>query len=105
MAKDFVLTDNMDKLRSDQTLDSSDRMKYRHFAVDTVNDIVYFCDRNPYRKGMHCYSSNRKLFSEGTTNVWHGEFSRRVSTDDKSDTLNDNYLLTIYRAPASHLHH
>ncbi len=41
------------------TVDASDKTKYRHFAVDDANQLVYYCDRNAYLKELLCYYSNR----------------------------------------------
>lgn len=42
----------------DNTILSDDSQNYRHVLVDTENDdIIYFCDRTPFRPGMHCYTS------------------------------------------------
>ena len=50
----------------DLTVDSTDADNYRHFAVDTINNIIYFCDHSMHREGMACYSSS----DEGAT--WTG---------------------------------
>ena len=50
------------------TVDSTDPTAYRHFAVDDLHDVVYFCDRSPYSGRMHCYSSVR---ADGD-NLWNG---------------------------------
>ena len=71
MPRGFVTANHVSKLHPDSTIDSSSRTKYRHFSVDPLNNVVYFCDRNPYREGMHCYSS-LKDGSTGT-NSWHGQ--------------------------------
>ena len=53
----------------DVTIDSSDVTKYRHFAVDDLNEVVYFCDVSPYiHEGMLCYFS---AFKDGQ-NTWTG---------------------------------
>merc|ERR1719273_2254607 len=42
----------------DATVFGNDIINYRHFIVDTVNsNIIYYCDRSPYRPGMHCYTT------------------------------------------------
>ena len=60
-----------------ETSKSTDRTKYRHFAVDTTTEpiekrIIYFCDLNPYREGMFCYCSDRK---SDEPNTWSGEYT------------------------------
>lgn len=50
------------------TVDASSATEYRHFAVDEDRDIAYFCDRNPRKKGMYCYSSDNVLFID----TWFG---------------------------------
>lgn len=41
------------------TISSTDVVNYRHFAVHPDKDIIYMCDRNPYRAdaGSICYVS------------------------------------------------
>ena len=39
-----------------QTPLSTNPAEYRHFAEDSDNQILYFCDVNPYRVGIFCYS-------------------------------------------------
>ena len=59
-----------DRCIPDQTVRSDDPDHYRTIAVDTEHgNIVYFCDRSPYREGMQCYTSrvNRNNY------VWKGE--------------------------------
>ena len=41
-----------------RTVQSTDAANYRHFAVDTINTIIYFCDHSMQREGMACYSSS-----------------------------------------------
>lgn len=41
-------------------MDSSNVNMYRHFIVDTVKSIVYFCDLQSYDSHMMCYSTSRK---------------------------------------------
>ena len=50
-------------------IDSYVKEEYRHFAVDKVHNVLYFCDRNPYVSGMFCYSSDLTN-SPGT---WRGQ--------------------------------
>ena len=41
------------------TVDSTDAVSYRHFAVDDDHQILYFCDRNGYLNGqMLCYMTD-----------------------------------------------
>ena len=42
-----------------RTVSSSDPVNYRHFAIDEGKNIIYMCDRNPYRQeaGTLCYIS------------------------------------------------
>lgn len=42
---------------SDPTVDSADAAQYRHFAADTHNDVLFFCDHSPASQelGMFCY--------------------------------------------------
>ena len=50
----------------DATVLGNDVINYRHFIVDMVNsNIIYYCDRSPYRPGMHCYTTL-------TTYTWTG---------------------------------
>ena len=42
----------------DRTVQSTDAANYRHFAVDTINTIIYFCDHSMQREGMACFSSS-----------------------------------------------
>ena len=51
------------------TIKSWEKEDYRHFAVDDIHNVVYFCDRNPYISGMFCYSSHLTN-SPGT---WRGK--------------------------------
>ena len=41
----------------DLTVASTDAASYRHFAVDTINTVIYFCDHSMHREGLACYSS------------------------------------------------
>ena len=41
----------------DKTVASTDVLNSRHFAVDTINSIIYFCDNSMVRQGIACYSS------------------------------------------------
>ena len=43
----------------DKTVSSSDVVNYRHFSVDEKADLVYLCDRQPYRpsQGLACWVS------------------------------------------------
>ena len=41
----------------DTTVASNDPGNYRHFAVDTTNTVIYFCDKSMHRAGLACYSS------------------------------------------------
>jgi len=43
------------------TLAANDGSRYRHFAVDDINDVVYFCDQSPNdrRPKLHCFANNR----------------------------------------------
>ncbi len=55
---------------------SDDANVYRHFAVDDENNVVYFCDVEPYSYSsadinpVRCFGNNR---AEGNGYVWHGE--------------------------------
>ena len=42
-----------------RTVSSRDPVNYRHFAIDEGKNIIYMCDRNPYRQeaGTLCYIS------------------------------------------------
>ena len=42
----------------DKTVRSTDVENYRHFAVDTINNIIYFCDHSMHREGMACFTSS-----------------------------------------------
>ncbi len=53
----------------DNTVDSSDPSKYRHFAVDDAHGLLYYCDQNPKLDRTLCYYSN---VTNGT-NHWKGE--------------------------------
>ena len=56
------------------TRDSTDKTRYRHFAYDSIHEIVYFCDLNPYKEGMFCYCSDRRnVENNGSPNVWNGK--------------------------------
>lgn len=57
--------------RPDTTRISTDPTKYRHFAVDPLNLILYYCDVNPYRSGIFCFSNQQgtKTFTELPTYV------------------------------------
>ena len=37
---------------------STDPGNYRHFAVDNINTVLYFCDQSMHRAGLACYSSS-----------------------------------------------
>jgi len=41
----------------DRTISGDDVINYRHVAEDIDRNILYFCDVNPYRPGLICYSS------------------------------------------------
>ena len=43
----------------DRTVASTDVTTYRHFSVDVNEDLVYMCDRQPYRpsQGLACWVS------------------------------------------------
>ena len=43
----------------DRTVASTDVTSYRHFSVDVNEDLVYMCDRQPYRpsQGLACWVS------------------------------------------------
>jgi len=47
----------------DTTRLSTDPTKYRHFAVDPAKQILYFCDVNPYRVGIFCYSVKKETLT------------------------------------------
>ncbi len=57
----------------DKTVDSTDVKRYRHFAVDDKNDIIYVCDAVPTRpvSELACYSNNR---ADGSGRTWFGKF-------------------------------
>jgi len=40
------------------TVPSTDPGNYRHFAVDNINTVLYFCDQSMHRAGLACYSSS-----------------------------------------------
>ena len=41
------------------TISSTDLINYRHWSVDVVHDLIYMCDRQPYRPaaGSACWVS------------------------------------------------
>ena len=41
------------------TISSTDVVQYRHWSVDVYHDLVYMCDRQPYRPegGSSCWVS------------------------------------------------
>ena len=43
----------------DRTVSSTSVTSYRHYSVDTAEDLVYMCDRQPYRpsQGLACWVS------------------------------------------------
>ena len=43
----------------DRTVSSTDLSTYRHYSVDVEEDLVYMCDRQPYRpsQGLACWVS------------------------------------------------
>ena len=43
----------------DRTVSSTNVTTYRHYSVDTDEDLVYMCDRQPYRPegGSSCWVS------------------------------------------------
>ena len=43
----------------DLTVSSTDPVTYRHYSVDQDEDLVYLCDRQPYRpsQGLACWVS------------------------------------------------
>ena len=43
----------------DRTVSSTDVVTYRHFSVDEEADLIYLCDRQPYRpsQGLACWVS------------------------------------------------
>ena len=47
---------------------TNDSGQWRHFAVDTVRDLVYFCDYNPKTDDMSCFSG------DPNSNIWTGAF-------------------------------
>lgn len=62
---------NISLCQADETIHADDPKKYRHFAVDDLKEIIYFCDRNLYGEGMSCFANNREV-DEG--NTWIGKF-------------------------------
>lgn len=43
---------------------------FRHFAYNSVNQLIYFCDENPFAEDLVCYCSSRKNQS---VNIWTGK--------------------------------
>ena len=43
----------------DLTVSSTDVTTYRHYSVDEAEDLIYLCDRQPYRpsQGLACWVS------------------------------------------------
>ena len=69
---------DVSKCLPDATIDASDVAKYRHFVVDDLHEIVYFCDVSPILKdGMLCYVS---VVQDGAPNSWRGTLSRFPKT-------------------------
>ena len=64
-----------DQSFEDRTIDASDAVTYRHFAVDDANKVVYYCDRNPRMDNdMACYSHRK----EAGINVWQGNVNALI---------------------------
>lgn len=57
-----------------QTVLTDQPVGWRHVALDTALGILYFCDLNPKRKEVLCYSS-------GDGASWTGERVARVRPD------------------------
>ena len=50
------------------TLDAGSK-QYRHFAIDDLRDIVYYCDVNPIQDGTFCFSNNHVVFGHTWTEL------------------------------------
>ena len=54
----------------DNTIYTDQPRKWRHFAVDTTNDVLYYCDYDMKRDSMLCFASR------DAGKVWIGRWRR-----------------------------
>ena len=73
----------------DNTIDATNVASYRHFSVDTFNNIIYFCDYRSYQEGIYCYWTQRDPLNPNS-NVWT-ELPRYVSSIIGYDSTGGKY--------------